>query len=73
MSITLDRQKAFKAMEKMGSRFKLIALMQKRIREIVKSGEKQSGYDINKLHDGVLDEIMAGTLTLEMHEKKEKD
>ena len=60
-------------MEKMGSRFKLIALMQKRMREIVKSGEKPSGYDINNLHDGVLDEIMAGTLTLEVKDKKEKN
>jgi hypothetical protein len=60
------------AAEKVGGSFKLVSLIQRRLREIVKSGTKPAGYDIDKLQDLILDEILEGSLQLELEEKKEK-
>ena len=68
----MDRQKVTQAAAKVGGYFKLVALIQRRTREIVKSGEKPTGFDANKLPSIILDDILEGTVYVENEGGEEK-
>jgi len=59
------------ALNQIGGRLKLTAIMTRRLRELKLSGMKQKG-SFNVILDSLLEEILDGTLTLEEPKKSKK-
>lgn len=68
----MDDKKVAQAAAKVGGLFKLISIIQRRSREIIKSGEKKPDFNAHKVPEIVLDEILDGSLIIEEPKTKEK-
>lgn len=63
-----------KAKQKVGGKFKLITLIQKRMRELIKSGltKGKDSFEFGNLTDKILDEILEGQIYFEEPDKAKK-
>lgn len=69
----MDINKFEEAVKKIGGRFKTLAILHKRLRELIESGvikERSSLGSNESLEDKILDEIIKGEIYIEENEKK---